>query len=285
MEKAPEHILDFFQFDELIFDSTAIQEKNTFLHAPFQIQIPKVSAGWTYFKIIYKTHEMEYRSSDHSGRWNGIFNLLEAVMDILPLIGQKDKYFDSIRTRSRIKHDYETGYKVWDILREDDIKSLDNHSSFLKILIRSNPRTEYDNEEKKLKYFNYYEGGFDDYYGEEVKAEHREDGKLLALKIDARIFVGKLYLCCIEMLDRIGSEKYKQEWGEEFPYELLGQLEQYIKIYLPWKWEFLKNPEEGRSRGGYYIDSTNYGKVRIRNMELASVSELKQRGLLNTEPI
>ena len=144
--------------------------------------------------------------------------LLEAATDILPGVGDYDKYFHNIRTYSRCIHDEQEGYPVycW------DFKQI--RYSTTQIIIRRDPDLEYEDE---LRY-NYFEH---DLYGDEPDKDKLTTGLLMAFYIPPNHFAHKLKTACESLLQQVPLSKFEEEFGYRFPEKLYTRLKEYCSYH------------------------------------------------------
>ena len=189
---------------------------------------------------------------------------LEAVIDLLPHIGQYDKYFKHLRTHTRFTHDLEPDQYVWDI---------QSNGSNFKLLLRKNPELEYEDH----KFYKNQSQVWLDLEYEDITPETMQQQVIMAVEINQEVLVAKLYLACLKLLEETGEERYKEEWDEEFPFKLLHRLEQYIMFVFPYQsgfWDYSDNDYRNRITGR--IGSKSFAVV---GRKMATVAELKAKGL------
>lgn len=141
-------------------------------------------------------------------------DLLEAVVDILDGVGEYDKYFGTLRSRSRVVHNCEAqGAIVWDF---------NTWSHIIKILIRDNPDLDLDDE---LEQYDFDKNAW--VFKEE---QLRLEGcVLLAVQMPINKFLHRLQEACQQFLNQFGIEGYQNHFGYPFPEEAYKKLQTAIR--------------------------------------------------------
>jgi hypothetical protein len=144
--------------------------------------------------------------------------LLEAVTDILPVVGDYDKYFHTLRTYSRCIHDEKEGSDTycWDF----------KHSriSKIEIIIRSNVDFEYEDE---LRYSQFEH---DSDYNEPDTDKLTKD-LMMAFNLPSNHFAYKLKAACDGLLKQVPLSKFEKEFGYPFPEKFYNRLKEYCNYH------------------------------------------------------
>lgn len=144
--------------------------------------------------------------------------MLEAVTDLLPVVGDYDKYFKQLRTCSRCIHDsgYDSDIYQWDFKRINE--------SVIQFIIRQNPDTEYEEELRLHDFEN----------DEDFKQPDKDRLQIklqAAFSIPINHFAYKLKVACDELLQQIPLTEYEQQIGYPFPEKLYNKLKTYCNYY------------------------------------------------------
>ncbi|MCU7550404.1 hypothetical protein OCK74_14885 [Chitinophagaceae bacterium LB-8] len=178
---------------------------------PFSIQIENMEAGWINISFTAENTNASYSASKLT---NALSDLLEAVVDILPGIGEHDKYFGTLGIRSRCTHDLEAqGSMVIDFKRDDFRR--------IYVLIRQSPDLDYE-EDLELN-------GFDENGWWIDKSIDFQEPVLMAIILDEAVLVYHLYKACHALLEKFNKEEYRNRFGHDFPEELLQKIRSWLK--------------------------------------------------------
>ncbi|RYE54207.1 MAG: hypothetical protein EOP48_12795 [Sphingobacteriales bacterium] len=258
MPPEPKSIFDLFDFEKISCNSWSSHK-----HCPFYITFPEIKAGWFAVRLSWGGKNIRYEASNVLGD-GGLDPLLEAVIDLLPHIGQYDKYFKHLRTHTRFTHDLEPDQYVWDI---------QSNGSTFKLLLRNYPNLEYEDD----RFYHEMDEELLELDYEDITPEIMQKQVIMAVEINQEVFVAKLYIACLKLLEETGEERYKEEWNEEFPLKLLHRLEQYIMFVFPHQsgfWDYSDNDYRNRITG--IIGTESFAVV---GRKMATVAELKSKGL------
>lgn len=153
------------------------------------------------------THEVRFINSF-------LKELLEAVTDILDGIGEHDKYFNTLRKRSRCIYNEDSDCYVYDFKRT----SLNN----VLFLLRNRPDLDY---EDTLETYNFDPDGW--WIEDRISVQ---EPVMLAIRMREVTLAYKLYIGCKKVLDEIQS-KDEEMFTEPFPMKLFLKLKGWLKDF------------------------------------------------------
>lgn len=184
--------------------------------------------AWLTMKLEYENYaftiKIKANDSDFMyelwGGYDCVTPLLEAVTDLLPVVGDYDKYFHHLRTYSRCIHDDNDGndFYYWDFKRIRE--------SVIQIIVRKNPDKEYEEELRDFE-FQYNS----DY--EEPDATRLNKELLMAFTMPINHFAYKLKVAVDELVKQVPLSVYEEELGYPFPQMLYDKLVAYCN-YKPY---------------------------------------------------
>lgn len=184
---------------------------------PFEISFPDFEHGWLGVNIMAGDTRLEFEAAV-SG-YSELADVITAVADLLPIVGDYDKYFRQLRSRSRMVFDLEPQLYVFDF----KATYISGGGYMLQILV--------------AEQYLHYDGiwidreDFDDFC-EHIKGfQNFEKAVLLAIEIPLRFFAERFYFAMESLSFKIGQDRF--DASSEYPLvdTQLKRIRKYLDEY------------------------------------------------------
>ncbi len=194
-------------------------EKNAFSEKiPFEISFPDFEHGWLGVNIMADDARLEFEAAVFG--YSALADVITPVADLLPVVGDYDKYFQLLRKRSRIIFDLEPQLYVFDFKAAYIFGS----GYTLQILV--------------AEQYLYYDGiwidreDFED-FSDSISGFHNfKKSVLLAIEIPLRFFAERFYFAMKSLSFKIGQDRF--DTSSEYP--LVDNQLKRIRKYLDEKY-------------------------------------------------
>lgn len=186
-------IMDMVKFRKL--------EKNIFSQKiPFEISFPDLEYGWLDVNIKAGDESLEFSAAIYD--LNELAFTIAAVADLLPHVGDYDKYFNSLRTRSRIVFDLEPRLYVF------DFKTFYNYSGYVIQILVAEQYSYYDSIWHSQEDF--------EEFSDSIKGfENFQSSILLAIELPLNFFAERFYFAMEDLFFKVVKERVEER--SEYP--------------------------------------------------------------------
>lgn len=204
-------IMDMVEFRKL--DKDFFSKK-----IPFKISFPYLKCGWLNVNIRVGDDSLEYQAA--ISNLSELADVIAAVADLLPTVGDYDKYFHFLRTRSRIRFDLEPQLYIFDFRTVYDFRGY-----YAIQLLIAKQYMNYDSiwyDQEDFEEFSGSINGFDNF----------KKSILLAIELPLRFFAERFYFAMEDLSFKTGKDRF--EATSEYP--LVDKQLKRIRKYLDQKY-------------------------------------------------
>ncbi len=180
---------------------------------PFSISFNDFINGWLEVSITTGDKNLSYHAAYRD--LEDIAFMIRAVADLLPFVGDNDPYFQTLRSRSRFRHDLEPVLYIYDFEACDSLGV-----PAIKILV-AEQYSDYNgiwSSQWEFDEFIDEIGGFDNF----------KKSILLAIELPLMYFVQRYYFAFDDLINKSGIDNFNNRESAELVHKEMNRLKKFI---------------------------------------------------------
>lgn len=250
-------IFDVFDFGTEIYSSYGNWEKKE----PFAMDF-ETYKNW-YLALVFTLHKQQFRInfSDCSLQHENFCSFLQHIINAYYKFPDENNFYNVS------KHHHRASFDTGPTILVSDIKPLTNTILFL---LRDYPDLEYEDNwfYENMTPYEHFIG-----YYERKTLANLQAPILLAVEMERRLFIAKVYWAVVKFILHIGFDKYKEFYEEEFPHRLFQKLQLIVMRETPSTWGFWEpNKEQTQDYQPIHFET-----MSIEGRSSYSPEELKEK--------